>query len=123
MHVDPFNPWKDLPPALESFYSVPEISQSILLYEGSMEIIQEINQHPILESGSGKLNFAWFPHPVIQFEFSTIKPEFYVEMGDITLRLTQVGVSIKAHISSIKELNEGKSQVTGWIKEHVSIAG
>jgi hypothetical protein len=86
-----------------------------------LEIIQEINQHPILESGSGRLNFAWFPHPVLQFEFSTTKPEFYVKMGDITLRLTQAGVSIKAHISSIKRLNEGKNQVTGWIKEPVSI--
>jgi hypothetical protein len=119
MQSDSLKPQENFPSALESFYSVPEISQPILLYEGSLEIIQEINQHRILEQGSGKVSFDWFPHPSIQFYFLSTKPDFYVDMGDIILRLTQIGVSVKAHISGIQNIGDGTSQIVGQIQEPV----
>jgi hypothetical protein len=121
MQNDSLKPQENFPSALESFYSVPKISQPILHKEESLEITQEINQHQILEEGSGKVSFAWFPHPSIQFYFLSTKPDFYVDMGDMILRLTRIGVSVKAHISGIQNIGDGTSQIAGQIQEPVCI--
>jgi hypothetical protein len=59
-----------LPPALRPVYTTEQPNQPILLYEGDLEIIQEINQHSISIQGYGKVEYVWFPYPCIKFKFS-----------------------------------------------------
>lgn len=63
----------NLPHALQPIYITEQPNQPILLYEGVLEITQEINQKTILVSGYGKINYVWFPYPCIKFNFSTDK--------------------------------------------------
>jgi hypothetical protein len=121
MKNEPLEPQENFPSVLESFSSAPEISKPILLYEGSLEIIQEINQRTISEKGSGKVSYDWFPYPSIQFYFLSTTRDFHVDMGDIILRFPQLEVSVKAYISGTKNLSDGESQVIGLIKERISI--
>jgi hypothetical protein len=56
-----------LPAALRPVYTTEQPNQPIVLYEGDLKIVQEINQL----QGHGKVEYVWFPYPHIKFEFST----------------------------------------------------
>ena len=56
----------NLPPALRPIYTTDKPNENVLLYEGSLEISSNINQHQVQTQGSGKLEYLWFPNPCIQ---------------------------------------------------------
>ena len=59
----------NLPSALRPVYTTDNPNQTILLYDGLLEISSHINQHPVQIKGNGKLEYIWFPNPCINFEF------------------------------------------------------
>lgn len=79
-----------LPPALLPVYTTEQPNQPILLYEGSLEITQEINQHPIHIEGHGKVEYVWFPYPCIKFQFSN---QSFIDLIDFNNNSTLLTLS------------------------------
>jgi hypothetical protein len=89
---------KQMPPALEPIYTIDDISQPILLYDGSLEIQQDGR---IIE-GSGVVEFDWFPYSGIKYKFQSNTSGFIDSSTDAHLRLTTHETSAKISLSSTK---------------------
>lgn len=90
-------------------------NQQILLYKGFSEIIQG---EDVIE-GNATVLFAWFPYPHAKFEFTHFS-ESRVALDDFTLKLTELGVSAKAHASETTHYGAGnKSVISGYFCEPV----
>lgn len=96
-------------------YRAKHPNQPILLYKGFSEIVQG---EDVVE-GNATVLFAWFPYPHAKFEF-THKSETKVALDNFTLKLTEVGVSAKAHASETTHYGAGnKSVISGYFCEPV----
>jgi len=90
-------------------------NQPILLYKGFSEIIQGKD----VVEGNATVLFAWFPYPHAKFEFTHFS-ETKVALDDFTLKLTELGVSAKAHASETTHYGAGnKSVISGYFCEPV----
>lgn len=57
----------NFPSLLNHIYPVKKPNQEVLLYEGDLDIKQEIEQDTIIARGSGNVYLTWFPFPKIEF--------------------------------------------------------
>jgi len=90
-------------------------NQPILLYKGFSEIIQG---EDVVE-GNATVLFAWFPYPHAKFEFTHFT-ETKVALDDFTLKLTELGVSAKAHASEITHYGaDDRYVISGYFYEPV----
>jgi hypothetical protein len=106
---------KQRPPALEPIYVTDAINQPVLLYDGSLAIEQ--NGRTI--EGSGKVEFAWFPHSGIKYSFQSHPNEHLHPNLDAQLRLTENEVSVKISLSHIR-IDE-RIDASGTVPEAISI--
>lgn len=85
-------------------------NQPIQLYKGFLEIIQGTQ---VIE-GNGIVAFVWFPRPCVTFEFTHFTSG-KVSCGEISLKLTEIGVSVPAYVSHYQGLGggTGKQVVSG----------
>lgn len=117
----------NLPLALRPIYTTDKPNENILLYEGSLEISYHINQYKVqTTTGSGKLEYVWFPNPHIQFDFSNQDPNIntipFVPVNNLpaSLTLLNTGVSsIDISITSSSSDNNNGNVVSGRVKETV----
>jgi len=69
-------------------------NQPIQLYQGFAELIKD---EQVIE-GQATVSFGWFPSPCVKFEFIHFT-ETQMDWNDITLKLTEIGISAKVRIS------------------------
>ena len=116
----------NLPPSLRPIYTTNQPNENILLYEGSLEISSNVNQHKVQTQGSGKLEYVWFPNPRIQFSFSNQEPHIndieiaHLNGQSISLTLSDIGVSpINISITSSSSGGNNGNFVSGRVKEAI----
>lgn len=96
-------------------YRAKSPNQSILLYEGFAEIIQN---NDVVE-GNVTVFFEWFPQPHPKFKFAHFTKK-EVELGDFTLKLTEIGVKAPAYASQSTIYGDlHKSEISGDFSEPV----
>jgi hypothetical protein len=69
-------------------------NQPIQLYQGFAELIKD---EQVIE-GQATVSFGWFPSPCVKFEFIHFT-ETQMDWNDITLKLTEIGISAKVRIA------------------------
>jgi hypothetical protein len=65
-----------LPVALTPEYATAEINQSIVLYRGEMEIVQDANSW----LGTGAIQFEWLPFSRVAMRFHPAEPNAHIEL-------------------------------------------
>ena len=116
----------NLLPSLRPIYTTNQPNENILLYEGSLEISSNINQHKVQTQGSGKLEYVCFPNPRLQFSFSNQEPHIndisfaHVNGQSISLTLSDIGISsIDIFITSSTSGGSNGNFVSGRVNEAV----
>jgi hypothetical protein len=89
-------------------------NQPIQLYQGFAELIKD---EQVIE-GQATATFGWFPSPCIKFEFIHFT-ETRIDWDDITLKLTEIGISVKAHISHTTIYGNNRSVISGYPSETI----
>ena len=95
-------------------YSGKHPNQPIQLYQGFGELIKN---EQIIE-GQVILCFAWFPSPCVKFEFTHFA-EARMDWDGVTLKLTEIGISVKVRLSEITFFGESKSVISGFTCEAI----
>jgi hypothetical protein len=113
-----------LPPALRPVYTTEQPNQPILLYEGGLEITQEINQHPIYVQGHGKVEYIWFPYPCIKFKFSIQNTSNLVDYFNnyervASLTLCDLSASVEIFIEKMSIGGSEKYNLSGRIQKPI----
>ncbi len=104
-----------LSPTLRPIYATVEPNQPIVLYEGPLQVTQEINHHIVEIYGHGSVKFVWFPHPCVKFDFLSNESERYIDLVDCSLTLLETETSVTASVSNSR-LQDRKSLLSGTIK-------
>lgn len=55
----------NFPSLLNHIYPLVKPNEKLLLYEGDLEIKQELEQDTIIARGSGDVYLKWFPYPQV----------------------------------------------------------
>lgn len=108
-----------LPAALRPVYTTEQPNQPIVLYGGALEIAQEINHHPVQIQGHGKVEYVWFPHPCIKFEFFTNENILFRNNLSASLTLLEIVVSVDVFMGSINVSGSNGNYISGRIKQAV----
>jgi hypothetical protein len=107
-----------LPPAIEPFYRFNEPNQPILLYEGTLEVIQG----GLSRRGSGVIELKWFPHPQVEFMMTCYEPLNF-NSPQASLRFSE----IEAPVDSIISINdryisgERSVEISGKVEKPITI--
>jgi hypothetical protein len=109
----------DLPAALRPVYTTEQPNLPILLYEGVLEISQEINHHPVQIQGHGKVEYVWFPSPCIKFEFFTDENVPFRNNLSATLTLLEIVVSVDVFMGSINLGGSNGNYISGRIQKQI----
>jgi hypothetical protein len=107
-------------------------NKPISLYKGSLELQQvftveendgsneEIKR---IETGTGYVEFAWFPLPCLKFEFSNENQTFHLDWNKpVFLKLLELNISVPIHLSNVYQdwqLDDRVNKVLGRIKEPI----
>lgn len=93
----------DVPSALASTYSTPQINQALLLYQGTVEIQVDSQK---LAIGKGNVCLDWLPLPAIKFQIDNAILDVSVQdfrnrawSGEIQLLLVDSEVRASAHLN------------------------
>lgn len=90
-------------------------NQPIQLYQGFAELIKD---EQVIE-GQATATFGWFPSPCVKFEFIHFT-ETRIDGNDITLILTEIGSSVKVHISETTIYSgDNRSIISGYSCETI----
>jgi hypothetical protein len=85
-------------------------NQPIQLYQGFAELIK--NEQVI--EGQTTVSFGWFPSPCVKFEFIHFT-EARIDWDDVTLKLTEIGISVKVRISqTTTNCGNNRSVISGY---------
>lgn len=85
----------NIPDALTTHYPDGEPNQPIILYEGTLEILQGGN----VKKGKGTVHLVWFPYPRVEFKLSS-HDSFGMNTGEASLKLPELEEPVEVHISS-----------------------
>lgn len=85
-------------------------NQPIQLYRGFAELIKD---EQAIE-GQATILFGWFPYPCVKFEFTHFT-EQRMDWDDVTLKLTEIGISVKVRISQTTRYGaNNRSVISGY---------
>ncbi len=87
--------FEELPIALAPEYTTSEIDQSIVLYEGEMEIVQEANSW----HGTGAIRFEWLPFSRVAMRFYPMDPNAHIELKPSKLRIRLFDLDTEADVN------------------------
>lgn len=107
-----------IPSALKSIYPLTEPNQSIRLYEGTLEVLQE----GISRKGDGVIYLKWFPSPRIEFQI-TCQESLQFRGVETTFKFPEIESPVKALVSINDRFNltERSIQITGRVREPIII--
>ena len=87
-------------------------NQPIKLYRGFAELVKD---EQVIE-GQATVSFGWFPSPCVKFEFTHFtEARIDIDWDDVTLKLTEIGISVKVRISqTTTNCGNNKSVISGY---------
>jgi len=85
----------DLPSALASEYTAAQINESIVLYEGEMEIIQNAT----VWGGNGVIRFEWLPYSRVAMSFHPAQANAHIELQPSKLRIRALDCDSDADVN------------------------
>lgn len=119
-HLKFINYMNSLPAALRPVYKTETPNQSILLYEGNLKIIQNIEEDTILIEGEGTVEYVWFPFPCIQFVFYIKNVHLSIDYNcPAHLTLCNLNTSVEISITNMNVGGSQGSKISGRIKEPI----
>lgn len=89
------------PLALKPIYTTEEPSQSLKLYQGSLEI----TQNGMVKQGNGTVYFEWFPSPDVRFDFSSHDDEAFLmgtDEAEASLKLLDIPTPVSVEVFILK---------------------
>ncbi len=109
----------NFPSLLKHIYPLEKPNQKILLYQGDLDIKQELDQTTIIARGSSNVYLKWFPYPHVEFNLSgnellKLRPDIYEVFVKLpnTENLVQAIAPISHSFNQIdgeaKAIQEGK---------------
>jgi hypothetical protein len=84
-------------------------NQPIQLYRGFAQLIKG---EQVIE-GQATTIFGWFPSPCVKFEFTHFT-EARIDWDDVTLKLTEIGITVKVRISQTTSWGNHRSIISGY---------
>ncbi len=105
----------ELPEPIQSVYSTDYPSNKIHLYEGDIKCIYKIKGHQSEFTGTGAIEYAWFPNPRATFKISH---DLFLNPGDLddsNITLPDSDRLIPINIQNRRDSydNNGKTQISG----------
>jgi hypothetical protein len=91
-------------------------NQPIQLYRGFAELVKD---EQVIE-GQATVSFGWFPSPCVKFEFTHFtEARIDIDWDDVTLKLTEIGISVKVRISQTTSWGNHRSIISGYSCEEI----
>jgi hypothetical protein len=87
--------FEELPIALTPEYTTSQIDESIVLYEGEMEIVQETNSW----HGTGAIRFEWLPFCRVAMGFYPADTNANIELKPSNLRIRVFDLDSEADVN------------------------
>ena len=91
-------------------------NQPIQLYRGFAELIKG----ELVIEGQATVSFGWFPSPCVKFEFTHFtEARIDIDWDDVTLKLTEIGITVKVRISQTTSWGNHRSIISGYSCEEI----